>query len=31
MNESCHIWIRHVTYDWVMSHMYVSYSIMIHS
>jgi len=21
MNESCHIWMRHVTYEWVMSHM----------
>ena len=21
MNESCHIWMSHVTYEWVMSHM----------
>jgi len=21
MNESCHMWMRHVTYEWVMSHM----------
>jgi len=21
MNESCHIWMGHVTYEWVMSHM----------
>ena len=22
MNESCHIWMSHVTYEWVMSHMW---------
>jgi len=21
MNESCHIWMSHVTYEWIMSHM----------
>ena len=25
MNESCHIWISHVTYEWVMSYMNVIY------
>jgi len=24
MNESCHIWMSHVTYEWVMSHMHKS-------
>ena len=24
MNESCHVWMSHVTYGWVMSHMNAS-------
>jgi len=27
MNESCHIWMSHVTYEWVMSHMNESWRI----
>jgi len=29
MNESCHIWTSHVTYEWVMSHMNESCHIWI--
>jgi len=30
MNESCHVWMRHSTYEWVMSHMTAHVTWLIH-